>query len=571
MKKASNIKSEKMKINHLILVILAFIILKPVNAQHDEPDLGTQSLTIYTDFTLVLRDASRVQFLPVIVDSISVKPEFNYGISPTVYNTRFTPTPINAASLSEETKPVLNNGHIKLGVGNYLSPLIDVYYNSTYQQNYSIGAYARHHSASGRSKNALDQKVFNGFNKNEVKLYGEKFFDYAILSGDMAFKSNEIFYYGYNPELEVVNKPRDKNEMENQRWMNFNPKIRLKSSLLKSDKINYDMQASYNYLFNITDDYHHGLFIMGDFDKSLKTFDLGLEAGFVYHNDFINSIENEDKYLHLNPYLKSYSEAWQIKLGLNTTGEFPGDTTIYHFYPNILIQHNVSNTIIPYVSFKGYLDDNCIYSMMRKNPYIQRLSDIEPTNFAQVLDIGIKGNISRNLYFHLNGNYSKIDNMVFFVNDTSELLNNKFLLEYSNVERFSGYGEIKLRNMNNFNFILKGNYFYYSYIKTREKPWHMPNLTISFAGEYEYSRDIKFGTEIFFVGKRYAKEYASDLSTIERELKPIVDINLYGEYSLATNFSSFLYINNLLGSKQYIWNDYHSLGFNIMLGLKYSF
>jgi hypothetical protein len=570
---SANIKSGKMKLSYLFIVIIALMLVNTAKAQEEESDLGTQSLTIYTDFTLVLKDASRVQYLPVIMDTVSVKPEFNYNVSPTVFNTRFTPTPINAASLSKDSKPVLKNGHIKLGVGNYLSPLIDVYYNSTYQQNYSLGAYARHHSASGRSKNAADQKVFNGFNRNQVKLYGQKFFDYATLTGDLGFNSNEIFYYGYDPDIDIGNltRPRDKIEIENQRWMNLNPKIQLKSSYARSDRINYDMQANYNYMFNITDDYHHGLKINGDFYKTLKKIDLGLEAGFVYHNDLINTIENEDKYLHLNPYAKSYSQDWQIKLGLNTTGEFPGDTTIYHFYPNILIQHNVSNTIIPYVSYKGYLDDNCIFNMIQRNPYIQRLGDIEPTNFAQVIDLGLKGNISRNLYFHINGNYSKIDNMAFFVNDTSETRNNKFIIEHSNVERFSGYGEIGIREINNLNFILKGNYYYYSYIKTREKPWHMPTLKISFAGEYEYSRDIKFGIEAFYVGKRYAKEYAADLSIIEKELKPIIDVNLYGEYSLASNFNTFIYLNNLLGSKQYIWNDYHSMGFNIMLGLKYSF
>lgn len=561
----------KVFITIVLTMMLLFCLFTSKTIAQQEEDLGTQSITIYTDYTIVLQDANRVQFLPTIVDTIKVEPTFNYSISPIPFDSRFTPTPINAASLREEPLPALDNGFINLAVGNYLSPLIEIYYNTTYQQNYSAGAYAKHHSAHGKTKNALDQKIYNGFNNNKINVYGKRFFHNATLSGDIDFNSNEIFYYGYDPELEVFSKPRDKGEMEMQRWMNLNPRVQLSSNNIDGNRMNYDMFINYNYLFNLTNDYHHGLNIGADMHKPSGNRQYGMEGRFIYHNDYIADINDEDKYLMLNPYFKSFTNEWQIKLGANTTGEFFEDSVEYHFYPNILIQHNISNTIIPYVSFKGYLEDNCINSMRLINPYIQRISDIEVTNYAQVLDIGLKGNISRNMYFHINGNYSKIDNMPFFVNDISEELNNKFILEYTNVERFSGYGEISLRNISNFNFLLKANYYYYSYLKNREKPWHMPELDVSFSAEYEYTRDIKFGADVFFVGKRYAKEYNDDFTFNEKELSPIVDINLYGKYTVASNFNTFINLNNILGQKQYVWNNYHSMGFNLLLGLQYSF
>jgi hypothetical protein len=56
------------------------------------------------------------------------------------------------------------------------------------------------------------------------------------------------------------------------------------------------------------------------------------------------------------------------------------------------------------------------------NPFINRNNNYQVTNYAQVIDVGLKGNISSKIYFHINGNYSKIDNMAFFVNDTSLIL-----------------------------------------------------------------------------------------------------------------------------------------------------
>ena len=102
---------------------------------------------------------------------------------------------------------------------------------------------------------------------------------------------------------------------------------------------------------------------------------------------------------------------------------------ITHFYPNIYFQHNISNTIIPYAGFKGYIQNNNLEFASTVNPFINRNNDYQVTNYAQVIDLGLKGNISKNIYFHINGNYSKIDNMGFFVNDTSLDLDNKFILQ----------------------------------------------------------------------------------------------------------------------------------------------
>ena len=575
MLKLKNFKIDNiMKTKYLFFIVVMVFCFGNSFSQQNQTDLDAQRITIYTDYTIALQDANRMQYLPVIEDTIKVEPEFNYSIQPIVYQTRYTPTMINAASLREEPLPILDNGLIKLGVGNYLSPYIEVFYNNTYERDFSVGAYAKHHSTHGKARNAAGQQIYTGFNKNDFLVYGKRFLKNSTLSGDIGFNSNEIYYYGYDPDAQMIDNPRDKEELEMQRWMNLNPKVRFNSNNIFDKKFNYDLLLDYSYLFNVTDDYHHTAKIGGDFSIASNNNKYGLESKFIYHNGFVDSIEDEDKYLILNPYYKNYSDAWQIKLGVNTTGDFfKADSVNYHFYPNILIQHNVSNVIIPYVSFKGHLEDNCLNSIRKINPYIQRLPHIEATNYAQVLDIGVKGNISRKAYFHINGNYSKIDNKVFFVNDTSEMpLNNKFILEYTNIERFSGYGEISLRNIiPDFNFILKGNYYYYSYVKNKEKPWHMPELDISFSVEYQYTDDITFGSDIFFIGKRYAKEYDKDLNIIERELDPIIDINLYANYTLASNFSCFLYLNNLLGQKQYVWNHYHSLGFNLLLGLKYSF
>lgn len=562
-------------------VALMLLMGNCVFAQEDEGSLGQQTVIIYNEYTPVLKDASRIQFLPVIVDTIKVEPVFEYSASPTVYKTDFFPTSITAASIKGEPLQRLDNGMIKLGMGNYMSPFVEVFYNSRREKNFSVGAFAKHQSSFGKIKNSADLKIFSGYNNNIVKTYGKKFLQSSTLSGDIRFSSNQIYFYGYDPKIIVpptIEKPRERSEMEMQRYNRLNAKVGIVSNNTAQNRIDYNLNLDYQYFFASSDDSQHKVKIDADLSKLIRTNRFGLNTGLVFNNNVFDTlefvgpnVEYNEVFLMLDPYFKHYTETWQIKIGAKTTGEFIDTANVvYHVYPDIHFQHNISNTIIPYASFTGYVENNSFEHLSIVNPFINRNNSYQVTNYAQVIDVGLKGNISRNLYFHVNGNYSKIDNMGFFVNDTTLVLENKFILEYTNVERFSGYGEFALRNIGKFSGILKGHYYYYSYIKSREKAWHMPTFDIYLRANYQFDEKLSFGVETGVLSTRYAKDLNDPLGD-GHELKPVIDLNIYADYCFAANFNAFIYLNNLTAQKQYYWNNYQSQGFNIMLGLKYLF
>lgn len=561
-----------MKARYILAVMFA-VIASGLYAQNDNSGLQEMGIIIYTEYTPVLKDANRIQFLPVIIDTIRVKPEFKYNVFPVLFKTTFNPTPITAASLKGEPLKRLDNGLIKIGVGNYLSPMVEVYYNNRREKYYSIGAYAKHHSAHGTIKNVADQKIYSGFNNNLVDVYGKRFLSSSTLGGDISFSSNQSHYYGYNPDIVPSDgfKPRDRKEMEMQRYNRLKAEVTMISNNSSKNRINFNSALAYQFFFAELKDNQHKIELTADLNKLVKVNRYGMDAKFTFDRNQIMSANYNDVFLNLNPYFKHYTNNWQILLGVNTAGELGGDSVRYHFYPNIYFQHNVSNTIIPYAGFKGYIQNNNMEFASTLNPFINRNNNYQVTNYAQVIDVGLKGNISNNIYFHINGNYSKIDNMAFFVNDTSLNLDNKFVLEYTNVERFAGYGEIALNNLGKFSLNLKGHYYYYSYVRGGQKPWHMPNVDIRLKTNYQFNDKLDFGINADFIGARYAKEFNGDGSIIEKKLKPIIDVSLYGEYRFASNFHVFLNLNNITGQKQYVWNNYMSHGFNVMAGIKYLF
>lgn len=578
-----------MKAIYLTLVIFAVFVnisFAQVNnnqtQNQNDGKVEDHTLYIYNEWTPVLKDANRMQFLPVIVDTIKVTPTFEYNVRPTLFKTRYLPTPITAAQLKGESLKPLDNGLIKIGFGNYLSPLVEVYYNNRREKNFSVGAFAKHNSSQGRIKNIADQKIFSGFNNNIFDVYGKKFFYTSTISGDISFTSDQIHYYGYDPYVQIADilKPHDRAEMEMQRYNRLKGKFGLVSNNSSKRRMNYSADVAYQYFFAFSKDKQHKIDFKADLNKLVNNNRYGMDAGVVFNNNTTNNFVYNEVFLDLNPYFKHYTKNWQIQIGANTTGELGGDSVKYHVYPNVYLQHNVSNTIIPYAGFKGYIQNNNFEFLSTLNPFVNPVNNFQVTNYAQVIDVGLKGNISSKVYFHVNGNYSKIDNMGFFVNDSSTVLDNKFVMEYTNVERFSGYGEIAFKEIGQFSFSLKGHYYYYSYIKNRENPWHRPNVDVCLHTNYKFNDKLNFGVNVDFIGSRYAKTYSSSTGGVaytdglpwhEIKLNPIIDVSLYGEYRFASNFYAFLNLNNVTGQKQYIWNDYMSQGFNMMAGIKYLF
>ncbi|NLA24044.1 MAG: hypothetical protein GX879_03670 [Bacteroidales bacterium] len=552
----------------IILAISTNIFAQNTKKDNEPIDMG--DMTIYNEYTPSIKDANRIQPIPVIVDTSVVQSKFEYSIFSNQFPTRYTPAPIQAADIKPEPLSPLNNGWIKLGIGNYLSPYIEASYHNLRSKDYSIGAYAKHHSAHGKISNEIKQKVYAGYNNNEVKLYAKKFMSKSTFFSNITYDYRENFYYGVNPDLfQATDIPLTRNEQKKQRFNLIGVNLGLNSNNITKKALNYDIILDYKFLNAIDSTNQNYLGIAMNFNKDAKKVNIGSDLDFkLYKTNFIDSANIIPS---IKPYVQLNSSQWQIKLGVNGTARFCGDSASYHLYPDVTVQHNVSNTIIPYFSFKGNLQFNDLQAIGFENPFSVNRLMAEPTNYAQIIDLGLKGNINRKVRFNIKANYSKIDNMYFYVIDTTSEFQNEFNLVYSNIERFSGYGEILIEPMDKLSVLLNGHYYYYHYIKSEDKAWHMPNFDISLFARYQFNKELNLSAGVYTYGTRWTKNLNAAAQDDHNKLKPIVDISLKAEYAFAANFSSFLALNNLIGQKYYIWDGYRAHGFNFMLGLNYSF
>lgn len=576
---------QNMKLAISVLIFLAFA--GTTMAQEDNT-LEDQTIVIYNDYSPILKDASRIQSLPVIVDTVRVEPKFEYNVMPTMFKTSYKPSTITAATIKGETLESINRGFIKLGFGNYLSPYFDGYITSKRQKKYSVEAHVKHQSSWGNIKNSENQKIFSGYNNTLVETFGKRIFNASTLSGKINFSTDQYYFYGYDPyvlasgsvlPVEYYDTRKEFVGIDKtQRYNRLLANVRFESTKKALKFWDYLFEGNYQYFFTTRKDAQHKADLTANIGRVVKKIGYGVDVNFVYNN---NKVGNAYKYneivLNANPYFKFSNGKWKILAGLNTAGELGNieqckadSVRFYHFYPNVYVHYNISNVFIPYFSFTGHLENNNLEYISNINPYVNNIGVFETTSYAQDINLGLKVHPGKKVYIHVNANYSKIDNMGFFVNDTTVNLKNEFVLQYSNVERVSAYAEIALRNIApRLDINLHGHYYYYTYIKEFEHPWHSPSVDVCLRTNYRLNKNIKFGVEGNFESGCYVNELLSDGSY--KRLKAVIDVNLFAEYSFTDKFSAYIYLNNIAGQRYYIWNNYRAQGFNLLAGIKYVF
>ena len=115
--------------------------------------------------------ASRIALKPSIIDTVFAKPEANAELLPIRKEVNIETAPIQASNI--KVSSVLNKlypGYAVLGIGNYLMPLGEVYYNETRSKQYHWGVEAKHHSAwAGKIRDFAPPR----FDRTQVDLYGK--------------------------------------------------------------------------------------------------------------------------------------------------------------------------------------------------------------------------------------------------------------------------------------------------------------------------------------------------------------------------------------------------------------
>lgn len=551
----------KVRAIYLIALLVSPFIL---HAQQEE-------VRVVKPYTPTLSGAEKIQVLPRIEESVSYEqPDFAYQIFPKRYETDYRVTPIKPARMIQPSLDRLYKSELKLGAGNYLTPLAELRINQLRSSKGTFGMYLGHHSMNGKVKLDNDAKVDGGFSENELKVSGKRFQRRSIFDYEAGAAYNSYVHYGVNP----VYSDTVTREGFSHPFFRGYAQAGIKSARTDDYHLQYNAKLDYLYFTHDFDQMEHGARLRGDVSGIIRDFRVGSKAGvwFLNHPGGWDTLATNRFVINVDPYISKSSEEWRFRIGINSYTMIRDGNARAHFYVKGNFSFNiVEEVLVPYMGVDGYQDTYSYSALTTENPYIVPGLMVNPANNRIYAYLGLKGKVTNYLAWNIRASYRAVDDQFFFVTDTSNVLHNQFQVVYDDMTVMNLHGELNIAPTSSFRVLLKGNYYSYQMVREPEA-WYRPDFDLSLQARYNLGDKILADAGLFVIGPRYYKSVITGPALTEPSPSKIgttLDLNLGVEYRYTKLLSFWAKFNNMTAQPYYMWNNYPSYRFRFMLGFTY--
>jgi hypothetical protein len=514
-----------------------------------------------------IQGAEKFGYMPSLTDTAKITPQIQYSVIPSHLPTKYTIKPIKPAKLVGSSLDELYKSQLKLGLGNYTTPLVEYSIHNLRSKEYAVGAYVFHRSSHNKMEIEDGNDVPAGYGKNRVDLYGKRFYNNVNAEAELYLKADKYRYYGYD----TISAPDTNLKQKDIRQ--FYTKVGGRAEVYSTDpdsgafQYRLGIDASY-----FGDDYknrenHLHLPLMAGFNVSSFRLDIGGIYD-LYSNKFDTAGPEQKHVIQIHPVLSKHKDEWEVKLGANMFIS-KKDSAKFHFYPEAQLKFKVIPEVMDaYVGINGRLEINTLEKIAAENPYIKPGLKVEDTKHKIIGYAGLEGKMSKNSGYQVNVSFNSVDDVYFFVNDTTSILQNQFITQNDKMELVKFQGELWYSPYSFLDFYWKGSYSSFN-LTYEEHPWQIPTTEMSFTTTYNFKEKIFASFDLINYGKRYAKNWQDLDNPIQ--LDPIWDLNLRLEYKYSNVLSGFADCYNLLSKQYYLWNQYPSQKINFLLGFTYKF
>ena len=528
---------------------------------------------IIKTYSPVIGDANKISELPKIIDSAQVNLDYKYNISSKPYFPTYHPRAIKPVKMIGEPLSKLYQNYVLAGFGNYYKPTFEYRYATKRSKDLLAGINLKHLSQHGHLKlDNVEDKVYSGYSRNNANIFLHRIFKKSALEADLDYNRHALHYYGHHPLVDTTIDKNDNKQVFS--WMNAT--MRYKTTGLDSSHINYNIYMDYNYFEDHYNTFLNDFELAGQIGLFVNKELIGLDFSIHHFNQLTPTILYSNTMYHFHPKITKSNDHWGIEAGLRFDVDANNDSSLFHYYPKIKLYYNVIDYfLVPYLGIGGGKINNNYRKIALENPYIKPGLVVRNTNDIIVLYGGLRGNFTDNISYNIKATYSIIDDAYFYTNDSTNRLENQFIVEYDDIERYDVDAELNWKKSNKLNFALLGKYHGFK-LDQLEHAWHIPDYEVIFSTNYNLKSKIIVDFDMFVKGQRYAKTYYTQ-SLAETTGYQVVkipetfDMSLGIEYRYTKMLSGFIRVNNLLARKNYLWHYYPTEGLNVMGGVIYSF
>lgn len=451
---------------------------------------------------------------------------------------------------------------VRLGFGNYMSPLAEVHVTSLNSDELVYGLKIKHQ---GFYDGPVDGPN-SAEDHTEVKLNASLFRESIELYGDVGYDRDRYNFYGYtsNPVMESI--PFDLEQV-------FNT-LKLKAGVRKIDKLDvfsYDGSIDFR-IFN--DNYlarEHEASIQASFGfRANEELAGGIltQLFFTSPSDVFYTDINRN-YFKLQPFATYAKDGFRVKIGANVVQEndvVPNKTSDFNIFPLAKVSYQIDPTIGAYASFEGDVIRNTYYGFVMENPFLGPSSELRNTIQNYEIDAGITGTINGEINYKAGVKYGNFTNMHFFGNNETD--STRFQLIYDNTSRVVNYHVSTDWNYEGW-YQLEASANFYQYTLTDfSSPWQRPEWELSLHNKLQPDSKWLIHVNATVMGGIPVINLESDTTDT---LSALIDLQAKVNYTISTRLSVFAIGNNLLNqSYQRFWN-YPARGVQGIAGVSFKF
>ncbi|NNE33434.1 MAG: TonB-dependent receptor [Winogradskyella sp.] len=572
-----------MKIKLIALAIFTLAFTCGFAQERTKDTIDDQVVNVVKPYTPTISDAFKIKDAPKLNDSSAIKKKnVKYNIFSIPVASTFTPAKGKAATVDKAEPMKLYDNYASIGFGSYTTILGEVYLNQELSNDEHVGGYFSHHSSQGGIEGLL---LDDDFSKTSINAhYSQRLRDFSW-KVDGGYDLQTYNWYGLPQNYFGPTEANRIDPSHTFNGFNIGGKLNFDDFIVKNGNIRFrrfadDRNSSEN-RFIATSNLSIPLQ-----DNEINT---ALSVDYIggnFDKDYNNG--TEIKYgnitFALAPSFQLTQEDLTVDLGLKLV--YLNDTEFndnkFFIYPNIEASYRlVDEILIAYGGVKGDLLQNSYFEFADENPFVSPTLLMTPTDQTYKGFLGIKGKLSNNVSYNVNGNYFAENNKALFkANDAQSFATedyhygNSFGVVYDDVTTFSVAGELNIDVNRNFALGIKGEYFNYS-TDTQAEAWNLPDITGSVFLDLQISEKWYAGATAFYVGER--KDQLLLVGTlITPDPSPITlesyfDANAHLGYKINEQLSVFAKVNNIANQNYERYLNFPVQGIQALAGATYQF
>ncbi|MET0243410.1 MAG: hypothetical protein ABW174_08075 [Flavitalea sp.] len=524
-----------------------------------------KTIDITSSFKPVLKEGSKINFnaAPPVADT--TRPRLNYNIPSQNLLFSYVPTELRPVAVPVDTGEAWKySNYIKVGVGNVHLPYVKAGFSFGDGKNTFYNIYGEHYTSKGDL----------AFQKNSMTSVGGaityKTQNNHEWNGGLGFKSNDYFFYGYQPTSLVFTK-----DQLRQRFQTIDAKVNFRNTVPSEFGLTYNpsltvsvfrdnhspTRSEANTVLNVP--------ITKTFGETFG-FNLGVTADLTNHR-VASDFSTQNNIFLVSPAVTAKTPNLYIHAGITPSW----DQSEFHMLPNVSAELTTDDQRFTFMAgWIGYYNKGNYQNFAAINPWISLLDTVGLKN-DRVVEFygGIKGSLGDHFTYLGKVGYQRHNNMVLFVNDA---LDGKTFLQtyepkvnvlqihgevgYTVSEKFSAKGAVTFNN--------------FSGLEFNPKAYGQLPRELNLSLKYRLLKDLWVTSELWSWDGAYYRQkptLSNPLQNIADKGDAAFDLNFGAEFKITKNFNLWLQLNNIFNNRYERWNQYEVFGFNILGGITYSF